>query len=146
VELRVCAKSGLRPGKYCADTDERRFLEAEAPDGRCSACKAPEPEPVRRHKDEENEQSRPELTKDRQPDLDEAQAEGITGTFRVTIHYTVGENGRVSGVSVTQSSKHPSIDAAVVRAAGKYRYEPAKVGGQPRAATVTRTITVTLSE
>jgi TonB family protein len=144
--LRVCMKSGLRPGKYCSDTEDRRFLETEAPDGRCSSCKAPEPEPVRHHENRENAQTDAKLLRDAEPDLDAAREEGVTGTFTVHVRYTVGENGRVSDVAVTRSSGNRALDDAVVRAVRRYRYQPATVDGRPRAVQLTRPIRISLSE
>jgi TonB family protein len=146
VELRVCAKSGLRPGKYCNDTDERRFLESETPDGRCTACKAPEPEPVKHHDDRANEQREAVLVRDATPDLDSLREQGVEGTFTVVVRYTVGESGRVSDASVSRSSGNDALDDAVLRAVRRYRYRPATVGGSARSVQLTRSIRVQLSQ
>jgi TonB family protein len=146
VERRVCSKSGLPPGKYCGDTAERRFLEGEAPEGRCAACKAPEPEAVKHHDDRANEQQEAVLVRDAEPDLESLREQGVEGSFTVVVRYTVGETGRVSDVKVSRSSGNEALDEAVMRAARRYRYRAATVGGSARSVQLTRSIRVHLSQ
>lgn len=108
-------------------------------------AKAPEKEPVGRHQDRKTVQTHAKLKRDSKVDADELRDQGITGTFTVVVGYTVRENGSVSDVSVTSPSGNKTVDAAVKRAAGRYRYEPARVDGEPHAVTLTLSVTVRIT-
>jgi TonB family protein len=141
VTLRICARSGLREGKYCREVSPRTFLERDAPDEQCTACKAPEPEHVNRVAEAIDAE-----LKDSAPleYPDELREEGISGS--VTVGYTVSEKGRVTNVKVIRSSGHDALDDAAMRTLRKYRYRPAQQDGQPRAVQKTITFTFRLSD
>jgi protein TonB len=142
VEVRVCGKSGQRAGKFCADTKEKSFLEGDVPDGRCKQCREPEPEHVNRVA----ESSEPVCTREVEPEVpDSLREEGVEGSYSVTVSYTVDENGRVTGVSVSRSSGQDALDDAAVRAIRKFRYKPAQQNGQPRAVKMTKRFSFRIS-
>ncbi len=66
---------------------------------------------------------------------DRAAAQRLQGTTWLDVDVTA--RGEVGGVRVASSSGHPILDAAAVRAVrSTWRYEPARVGGRPKAMTV----------
>lgn len=55
-----------------------------------------------------------------------ARRAGHEGT--VTVSFTVGTNGRVSSIRVTNSSGHQSLDSAAVSTISKWKFKPARNG------------------
>lgn len=56
----------------------------------------------------------------------------------------VDAGGRIEAIDVERSSGHPVLDAAAIEAAHRWRYLPAKAGGQPVAASIRVPIEFTL--
>lgn len=62
-------------------------------------------------------------------------ASGVEGT--VILRVEIGVSGRVSGVTVKESSGHVELDRSAIAAVSKWRFTPAQRGGRPVAIRVT---------
>jgi protein TonB len=63
-----------------------------------------------------------------------ARRRGIEG--RVVLRVTVSPAGIPDQIDVRESTGHPSLDQAAIRAVGKWRFQPATVTGRPVSGTV----------
>jgi len=85
----------------------------------------------------------PQLRDNRPPDYPlEALRQRFEGTVLLRVH--VAANGRVAEVEILDSSGHPILDAAAVRAIRSWRFAPATRGGRPVAATVRQPVRFSL--
>lgn len=135
VSVRVCEVSGMLASKYCQKTDVRTFAEGREPSSTCTKCNAPEPVHINRHADSREAK----LIRDCKIRLDGLD-EGLD--VSVTIGFTVGEDGSVTGVSVIKSSGDRKADRAAVNAVSGRKYEPAMQNGEPRSEKRTVKITI----
>ena len=73
-----------------------------------------------------------------------ARRRGIEG--EVLVEVRVGADGAPAGVEILRSSGSALLDAAAVEALERWRFEPARSGGQPVAGTVEIPVTFKLTE
>ena len=73
-----------------------------------------------------------------------ARRRGVQG--EVLVRVAVGRDGRAERVEVLRTSGSALLDAAAVEALERWRFEPARAGGQPVAATVEIPVTFRLTD
>jgi protein TonB len=54
---------------------------------------------------------------------------GVEG--RVVLHVEILPNGNTGRIDIRQSSGHELLDQAAIRAVGAWRFDPARVAGEP---------------
>jgi len=87
----------------------------------------------------------PRLRDNRPPDYPlEALRRGLEGTVLLRVH--VAADGRVAKVEVLDSSGHPILDAAAVRAVSSWQFAPATRGGRPVPAVVRQPVRFSLGD